>query len=54
LMGRSAPDGDHFGDVNEMVFDAVAAVKTGQLGLLDYSLEITVVAVAQYPGKLTA
>jgi hypothetical protein len=26
---RSAPDGDHFGDVNEMVLDGMATVKTG-------------------------
>ena len=25
---------DHFGDVNEMVFEAVSTVKTRQLGLL--------------------
>ena len=37
-----------------MVLDAVAAVETGQLGLLDDRLEIPVVAVAQDSGKLTA
>jgi hypothetical protein len=26
-------DTDHIGDVNEMVLDAVSAVKTGRLGL---------------------
>jgi hypothetical protein len=37
-----------------MVFDAMATVETGQLGLLDDPLEIAVVAVAQNCGKLTA
>ncbi len=44
---------DHFGDVNEMILDAVATVETGQLGLLDNPLEIAIIAVAQYSCKFT-
>ena len=51
---RAVADLDHFGDVNEMILDAVSAVETGQLGLLDNPLEIAVVAVAQDPGKVAA
>ena len=51
---RALPDLDHFGDVNEMILDAVPAVETGQLGLLDHPLEIAVVAVAQHLGKVAA
>jgi hypothetical protein len=29
---------DHFGDVNEMILDALATIETGQFGLLDYGL----------------
>ena len=56
LTGRlpAFPDLDHFGDVNEMILDAVSAVETGQLGLLDYPLKIAVVAVAQDSGKVAA
>ena len=43
---RAAANGDHFGDVNEMVFDAVTTVETGQLGLLNYPLKIAVITVA--------
>ena len=43
---RAAADGDHFGDVNEMVFDTVSAIETGHFGLFDNPLEIAVIAVA--------
>jgi hypothetical protein len=33
---------DHIGDINEMVFDAMATVKTGRLGLFYDLLEIAV------------
>ena len=47
-------DLDHFGDVNEMILDAVPTVETSQFGLLNHSLEIAVIAVAQHFGKITA
>jgi hypothetical protein len=48
------PDGDHFGNVNEMVFDTVSTVETGQLGLLNYPLKIPVITVTQHFRKFTA
>jgi len=39
---RAAADGDHFGDVNEMILDAVTTIETGQLGLLNYPLKIAI------------
>ena len=40
----STHTGDHFGDFNEMILDAVAAVETRQLGFLDDGLEIAIIA----------
>ena len=37
-----------------MVFDAVAAVETGQPRVIDDSLEVSIIAVAQNYGKITA
>ena len=54
MIGRAAADGDHFGEVNEMVLDAVSTVETGHFGLLDYPLKIAIIAVAKDSGKVTA
>jgi len=50
----AASDFDHFGDVNEMILDAVAAFETCQPGLLDNPLEFAAISAAQNPGKPTA
>jgi hypothetical protein len=51
---RAASYGDHFGDVNEMVIEAVSAVETGHLSLFNNPLEIAVIAVADHRGKIAA
>jgi hypothetical protein len=38
---------DQFGDINEMILDAMTAVKTGRLGLFDDLLEIAIIRVSQ-------
>ena len=48
------PDSDHFGDVNEMILNAVPTVEAGQTSLADHLLEIAVVAVAEYLGEVPA
>jgi hypothetical protein len=45
---------DHFGDINEMVFDRVAAVETGPLCFPQHLLEIAVVGVPEYLRELAA
>ena len=50
----AAADGDHFGDINEMVLDPLAAVETGGLGSLHRLFEIAVVRVAEDLGKVAA
>jgi hypothetical protein len=32
-------DADHIGDINEMVFDAMSAVKTGRFGLVNEQID---------------
>ena len=51
---RAAADLDHFGDLNEMVLDALGAVETGGSGLLDNLLEIAVIGVAENLGEVSA
>ena len=48
----TAADPDHFGDLNEMVVHALAAVETGGAGGLDDGLEIPVIRVAQHLGEV--
>ncbi len=47
-------DTDHFGDVNEMVVDALAAVKAGRAGFLDDLFEVAIVGVAEDFGEVAA
>ena len=37
----------HFGDINEMVFDAMPAVKTGFFCLFDDLLEVTIIRITE-------
>ena len=53
-LSAPLPEGDHFADLTKMILDSVAAVETGQFGLLDDALEITIVAVVQDSRKLAA
>jgi hypothetical protein len=46
-------DFDYFGDVNEMILDAMLAVKTRQPYFFNKALEIAVIAIAQNFGKIT-
>jgi hypothetical protein len=43
---------DHFGDINEMVFDTLPTIKTGCFGLLYYLLKIAIIAVSEYLRKI--
>ena len=51
---RATPDGDHFGDVNEMVFKAMSTIETGHFGLFNNPLKIPIIAVTQYSRKVAA
>ena len=51
---RSAANFDHFGDLNEMVVHALAAVETGGAGGFDDRLEIPVIGVAEHFGEVAA
>jgi hypothetical protein len=48
------PDLDHFGDVNEMILDAPAAVEAGGAGFLHDLREIPAVVVSEHCGEITA
>ena len=48
----TAADLDHFGDLNEMVLNALRAGKTGSPGLLDNLFEVAVVAVIENLRKI--
>src|SRR5205085_3063306 len=47
-------DLDHFGDITEMILNALSAVETRELRLLDGVLEIAIIGVAEYLGELAA
>ena len=51
---RTAADFDHFGDLNEMVFHALATVETGGAGGLDDGLKIAVIGVIEHFGEVPA
>ena len=50
----TATDLDHFGDVNEMVLYALAAVETGGAGLLHHGFKIAVVVITEHAGEVAA
>jgi hypothetical protein len=52
-MGAAA-DLDHFGDLNEMVVHALAAVEAGGAGGFDDGLEVAIVGVAEHLGEVAA
>jgi hypothetical protein len=45
---------DQFGDINEMIFNAMPAVKTGHFGLFDDLLEVAIIRVSQNLRKIPA
>ena len=45
---------DHFGDINEMILDALAAVETGRFRFFYHLLEVAVIGVPEHLGKLAA
>ncbi len=51
---RPAADADHFGDINEMVFEPMAAVETCGASLLDHHLKVPVIGVAEHSGEVAA
>jgi hypothetical protein len=48
---RPRPDADHFGDINKMVGDGVAAIGASLACLDDDGDEVTEVGVFEYAGK---
>ena len=49
----TAPNLDHFGDINEMVLHRLTTVQASQLGLRDHRRKIAEVSIAERLGKLS-
>ena len=47
-------DLDHFGDINEMILQSLAAVETGGLSLGDDGFKVPVIGVAEHTGEVAA
>jgi hypothetical protein len=50
----SLADFDHIGDLNEMILYSLATVETGGAGRFDDGLEMAVVHIAEFAGKIAA
>jgi len=51
---RARPNADHFGDINEMVGDSVAAVRAGFAGFADHGHEIAEIGIFQHASEFAS